>query len=115
MILYRVYPNRHRYLARWFLTICVVEVVSTVVETALIMWQLAELWKHLPLSFRISAIILHVVFSGAQLWCVKNFWDLYRVQIARGARRESNSTLEAGSGELIQPKGTVSSVVVEDI
>jgi hypothetical protein len=80
LILYRVYPDSHRYLAHWFLATYVVILLSAIAETILVMILFAQAWKIWQLSFKIAIPILHVLFTITQLDGCRIFWAMYQKQ-----------------------------------
>ncbi|OJD29837.1 uncharacterized protein BKCO1_7100024 [Diplodia corticola] len=80
IILYRVYPDDHVFLARVFKASCFTELAGTTTETAVVMWLFGSLWHRWTLAFKISTPILHVVFSAAQLWGAIIFRRMWKHQ-----------------------------------
>ncbi|KAL1643321.1 hypothetical protein SLS58_004992 [Diplodia intermedia] len=80
IILYRVYPNHHRFLARMFKVSCFTELASTTIETAIVMWLFGSLWDKWTIAFKVSTPILHVLFSAAQVWGALVFRHMWKNQ-----------------------------------
>jgi hypothetical protein len=92
LILYRVYPDRHYFLAWVFRATVACEVVGTTLETALVMWFFGALWHKWTLPFKIVTPSLHLLFTTAQLWGAWVFWQIaqreyrkYREEVMGGA------------------------------
>ena len=80
LILYRVYPTSHFFLAKLFQFTCITTFVGTVSETILVMYMFGVLWDRWPLAFKIVTPILHVAFSAAQLHGTRIFYIIWRKQ-----------------------------------
>ncbi|KAI1908589.1 hypothetical protein LOZ53_006876 [Ophidiomyces ophidiicola] len=80
IILYRIYPNDHRFLSRVFLFSCITTAVGTTCETIVIMFFLGCLWNKWLLAFKIAAPLLHCAFSAAQIHGSTVFWTMYKRQ-----------------------------------
>lgn len=88
MILYRLLPtgedhtarasNFHALMSRIFLSVAIMEVVGTILETIVVFWLWGSLWDKWTLPFRIVTPILHFLFSCAQGWGAWVFWNLSR-------------------------------------
>ena len=74
LILYRVYPERHYFLAWVFRATVICELLGTTVETILVLWIFGTLWEKWNLAFKIVTPSLHVLFTVAQLWGAWVFW-----------------------------------------
>ena len=80
LIMYRVYPTSHFFLAKLFQFTCITTFVGTISETILVMYMFGILWDRWPLAFKIITPILHVAFSAAQLHGSRIFYIIWRKQ-----------------------------------
>ncbi|CAG8935843.1 unnamed protein product [Penicillium salamii] len=80
IILYRVYPDRHRFLSRVFLLSCFTTATGTLCETVVTMWLFGSLWNRWRLAFRVVTPLLHIAFSAAQIHGSMVFYRMYRRQ-----------------------------------
>ena len=80
LILYRVYPTSHSFLANIFKFACITTLIGTVSETILIMYIFGILWNRWPLSFKILTPMLHIAFSAAQFHGTRIFYQVWRKQ-----------------------------------
>ena len=67
LILYRIYPSRHRFLQRLFGMACLLTFLGTLFETAVVMYVFASLWSRWIMAFKVVTPLLHVAFSATQL------------------------------------------------
>jgi hypothetical protein len=80
LILYRVYPTSHSFLANIFKFACITTFIGTVSETILTMYIFGILWSRWPLSFKILTPMLHIAFSAAQFHGTRIFYAMWRKQ-----------------------------------
>ncbi|KAF8903665.1 hypothetical protein CPB84DRAFT_1773855 [Gymnopilus junonius] len=80
LILYRVYPTSHSFLANVFKFACITTFIGTISETVLTMFLFGTLWHRWPLSFKILTPLLHIAFSAAQLHGTRIFFSMWRKQ-----------------------------------
>jgi len=80
MILYRVYPTSHLFLAKLFQVACITTFIGTISETILVMYMFGILWSRWPLSFKIVTPTLHLAFSAAQFHGTMIFYRLWQKQ-----------------------------------
>ena len=80
LILYRVYPTSHFFLAKMFQFTCITTFIGTISETILIMYMFGVLWDRWPLAFKIVTPLLHVAFSAAQFHGSRIFYIIWRKQ-----------------------------------
>ena len=80
LILYRVYPTSHLFLANVFKITCITTLLGTISETILIMYMFGILWDRWPLEFKIFTPILHVALSAAQIHGSRIFYIIWRKQ-----------------------------------
>ncbi|CAI7567539.1 unnamed protein product [Penicillium glandicola] len=80
IILYRIFPQWHRFLSRVFLFSCLTTALGTVAETVVTMWLFASTWDRWRLAFKVVTPVLHVAFSAAQIHGSLVFWRMYRRQ-----------------------------------
>ena len=62
------------------LSTSVLELLGTVIETALVMWLFGSLRSRWTLPFKVVTPMLHFLFSCAQLWGAYIFLQLYKSQ-----------------------------------
>ena len=98
LILYRVYPERHYFLAWVFRATVICELLGTTVETILVLWIFGTLWEKWNLAFKIVTPSLHVLFTVAQLWGAWVFWiiakkeaRIYKEQMMAQSEEQSMS------------------------
>ncbi|KAF8907293.1 hypothetical protein CPB84DRAFT_1843996 [Gymnopilus junonius] len=80
IILYRVYPDSHFFLANLFKYACITTFIGTISETILTMYLFAKLWDRWPLAFKVVTPLLHVAFSAAQFHGTRIFYAMWRKQ-----------------------------------
>lgn len=95
MILYRLLPASndqsvkalkfHALMSRIFLSVAIMELAGTTLETTLVFWLFASLWDQWTLPFLVVTPILHVLFSCAQLWGAWVFWNLSKKEARKAA------------------------------
>lgn len=95
MILYRTRQDDNVFLIKVFRSVVITEVVSTIVETGLVMWLFGSLWDRWTLAFKIATPILHVLFSAAQLWNAKVFLGLWKSQKKALAAKEQEGSFQS--------------------
>lgn len=83
MIVYRVYHDDHALLRRIFYATMALELIGTIVETAVVMWLFGSLWSKWAMALKVITPFLHLLFSAAQLW---GAWIFYKM--AKGQERE---------------------------
>ncbi|PNS17323.1 hypothetical protein CAC42_7006 [Sphaceloma murrayae] len=76
MLIYRYRPAAHGLNARVLRVVACTEVVSTTVETVVVMSLFGSLWHDWTLGLKIATPILHCLFSYAQLSGVRTFWAM---------------------------------------
>ncbi|KAJ5670737.1 uncharacterized protein N7477_006100 [Penicillium maclennaniae] len=96
IILYRVYPHRHYFLARVFLLSCITTATGTLCETIVTMWLFGSLWSRWEIAFKVATPLLHIAFSAAQIHGSLVFWRMYKRQL-RFVKEEKD--LEMGKDE----------------
>jgi hypothetical protein len=97
MIAYRLYPDDHPRLARWFSFGLVASAGFTVLETALILWFVVALRDRWTLVLKIFIPILHVLFSWAQCTNTVDFYGMRRKQVGlAGVEERGVVWMEAG-------------------
>ena len=80
LILYRIYPTSHLFLANVFKFTCITTFLGTISETILVMYMFGILWDRWPLSFKIFTPLLHVALSAAQIHGSRIFYIIWRKQ-----------------------------------
>ena len=80
LILYRVYPTSHFFLAKLFQFTCITTFFGTISETILVMYMFGVLWDRWPLAFKIATPLLHLAFSAAQFHGSRIFYIIWRKQ-----------------------------------
>ncbi|KAF7350196.1 hypothetical protein MVEN_01322600 [Mycena venus] len=80
IILYRVYPDSHRFLAMLFRVACFTTLFGTVAETIVVMYLFGQTWSRWTLPFKIATPVLHVAFSAAQFHGTRIFYRMWRKQ-----------------------------------
>ncbi|KAB8271721.1 hypothetical protein BDV30DRAFT_143280 [Aspergillus minisclerotigenes] len=80
IILYRIFPNRHRFLKRLFLLSCVTTALGTTCETIVIFFLFGSLWDRWQIAFKVVTPLLHIAFSAAQVHGSVVFWKMYKRQ-----------------------------------
>ncbi|KAH7060805.1 hypothetical protein B0J12DRAFT_737102 [Macrophomina phaseolina] len=94
IILYRIYPERHAFLAMVFRVGCITVVAGTTAETAVIMWLFGSLWSRWTLVFKVMTPILHVIFTAAQLWGAIVFYRMRKRQLKQIGEEDGLSTAQ---------------------
>ena len=80
LILYRVYPTSHLFLATVFKVTCIITFLGTISETILVMYMFGSLWDRWPLSFKVFTPLLHVALSAAQVHGTRIFYIIWKKQ-----------------------------------
>lgn len=80
IILYRVYPDSHHFLANLFRVACLTTFIGTISETIVTMYLFGQLWHRWDLSFKIATPILHIAFSAAQFHGTRIFYAMWKKQ-----------------------------------
>ncbi|KAJ7648283.1 hypothetical protein DFH06DRAFT_1209872 [Mycena polygramma] len=80
IILYRVYPDSHHFLAALFRAACITTLIGTTAETVVVMYLFGQLWSRWTLAFKITTPVLHVAFSAAQFHGTRIFYRLWQKQ-----------------------------------
>ncbi|KAB8250622.1 hypothetical protein BDV35DRAFT_67006 [Aspergillus flavus] len=80
IILYRIFPNRHRFLKRLFLLSCITTALGTTCETIVIFFLFGSLWDRWQIAFKVVTPLLHIAFSAAQVHGSVVFWKMYKRQ-----------------------------------
>ncbi|KAJ6625976.1 hypothetical protein B0H10DRAFT_567890 [Mycena sp. CBHHK59/15] len=96
IILYRVYPTSHRFLASLFQAACFTTLLGTTAETIVVMYLFGQLWERWDLSFKVITPILHIAFSCAQLHGTRIFYKMWKKQqrIIREQDAEKTAAME---------------------
>lgn len=76
MIIYRIHNSNFLLLSRIFYMTMALELLGTIIETAIVMWLFGSLWDKWTLSLKIATPILHILFSAAQLWGAFIFYKM---------------------------------------
>lgn len=108
MIIYRLLPpsdimsaralQAHAIMSRIFLSVAVMEITGTVLETTVVFWLWGSLWDKWTLPFKIVTPVLHLLFSCAQLWGAWVFWNLSKKEARKAAGLIAAGPL-SGKGE----------------
>ena len=80
MVLYRVYPTSHQFLANIFKAACITTFIGTISETIVIMYMFGILWNQWSLSFKIMTPVLHLAFAAGQLHGTRNLYAIWKKQ-----------------------------------
>ncbi|KAJ7589463.1 hypothetical protein C8J56DRAFT_1076052 [Mycena floridula] len=78
IILYRLYPDNHKFLRKVFRVACFSTLFGTISETIMIFVLFGSLWQKRTIEFKILTLILHCVFTAAQLHGSRVFWEMYK-------------------------------------
>ncbi|KAJ7587398.1 hypothetical protein C8J56DRAFT_1081601 [Mycena floridula] len=78
IVLYRLYPNNHKFLRKVFRVACFSTLFGTLSETIMIFVLFGSLWQKWTIEFKILTPILHCVFTAAQLHGSRVFWKMYK-------------------------------------
>ncbi|PSN71415.1 hypothetical protein BS50DRAFT_608307 [Corynespora cassiicola Philippines] len=107
IVLYRVYPNDHKFLIKVFRFSCISTFAGTVIETITVMWLFGSLWSRWTLPFRVVTPILHIVFSAAQIWGSWNFrcmWVKQKKLLREQEKDEEQSTQAVATSPYRRPE-----------
>lgn len=95
MILYRLLPAAdnvstkalrfHALMSRIFLSVAIMELAGTTLETTVVFWLFASLWDQWTLPFKVVTPLLHLLFSCAQLWGAWVFWNLSKKEARKAS------------------------------
>lgn len=78
LILYRIHPTSHSFIAKVFKIACITTFIGTISETILVIYMFAVLWHRWPLAFKIVTPTLHIAFSAAQFHGTRIFYVMWR-------------------------------------
>lgn len=111
MILYRLLPASdnvsakalrfHALMSRIFLSVAIMELAGTTLETTVVFWLFASLWDQWTLPFKVVTPLLHLLFSCAQLWGAWVFWNLSKKEA-----RKASALIKRGSA-VVSEEGLV--------
>jgi len=100
IILYRVYPNEHKFLRKLFRTAAITTFTGTMAETILTMYLFGSLWNRWTIAFKVTTPMLHILFMSAQLWGTWCLYKMYQKQTRIIRKKEGRiEDLEAGPKE----------------
>lgn len=91
IILYRVYPDRHRFLKMLFKAAMITTLTGTTAETILTMYLFGILWNRWTIAFKLTTPMLHLLFMSCQLWGSYNFYRMYKRQQRIINKKESKA------------------------
>jgi len=111
IILYRVYPNSHAFLAKIFRLAMVTTLIGTTSETILTMFLFGSLWHRWTIAFKVTTPMLHVLFASAQLWGSWNFYKMWQKQKRLIAQKQDGFDMEASLKNV--PNTKEQSLIVE--
>ncbi|KAJ7877870.1 hypothetical protein B0H13DRAFT_2235850 [Mycena leptocephala] len=97
IILYRVYPDSHRFLAALFRVACFTTLLGTITETIVAMYLFGQLWSRWTLPFKIATPVLHIAFSATQFHGTRIFYRMWRKQAKIVRDQQDAKKLEEGS------------------
>lgn len=116
MIIYRLMPapddmsaralQIHGLMSRIFLSVAIMEITGTVLETTVVFWLFASLWEKWTLPFLVVTPILHLLFSCAQIWGAWVFWNLSKKEARKAA-----GLLKSGPMPVEEPTGVAEEFV----
>lgn len=105
IILYRVYPNSHRFLKKLFKAAMITTLLGTTAETILTMYLFGSLWDRWTIAFKVATPMLHILFMSCQLWGSYNFYKMYRRQQRFIAKEDKADDVEQQSDRIeLEPK-----------
>ena len=102
IVLYRIYPTSHTFLAKVFGLACFLTLMGTLWETIVTMYLFGSLWDRWIIAFKIVTPLLHMAFSAAQLhgsWIFYKMWRKERrliYQEKAASRNEERVVAAAG-------------------
>ena len=100
IVLYRVYPDSHSFLASLFRAACITTFVGTITETIVAFYLFGQLWSHWELAFKIVTPILHIAFSAAQLHGTRIFYRMWQKQKCLIRDQQDKEKQEVKEGQL---------------
>lgn len=125
MILYRLLPSAdefsarahhfHVLMSRIFLSVAIMEVAGTTLETIVVFWLFGSLWNKWTLPFKVVTPILHFLFSCAQGWGAWVFWQLSKKEARKAAGLLTSGMLpldEESTGKSLQSDTHTASITV---
>lgn len=80
IVVYRLQSGRHLLLKRLFLTTFIIQSVSIITQTGVVIWLLVTYWDKWLFGLKISSPILHTLFSLAQMHGAGITYKLYKKQ-----------------------------------
>ncbi|KAJ5390855.1 uncharacterized protein N7496_001923 [Penicillium cataractarum] len=104
IVLYRIWPNRHKFLSTVFLLSCFTTAAGTTCETIVTMWLFGTLWNQWQIAFKVATPLLHIAFSAAQIHGSMVFWRMYKKQrkLLREEEERADSFKEGNIGIALQ-------------
>lgn len=106
LILYRIYPTSHAFLASTFRIACITTLIGTISETILAMYFFGLLWDRWSLGFKISTPMLHLAFSAAQFHGTRIFYVIWKKQERlMGKGDDTEKAVREGEREDIEEDG----------
>lgn len=107
IILYRVYPDSHKFLSRVFFIAMITTFGGTLFETAVVMYLFGSLWTKWTIAFKIVTPLLHLAFAATQFHGTRVFRQLWKKQ-ERLLREEEEARLAREDGlSVVAPKQEV--------
>jgi hypothetical protein len=96
IVLYRIYPTSHSFLAKVFRLACFSTLVGTICETIVTMYLFGSLWDRWTIAFKVVTPLLHIAFSAAQLHGTWIFFKMWRKEKRLLSREKDISVQEEG-------------------
>ncbi|KAF8212793.1 hypothetical protein K438DRAFT_1915725 [Mycena galopus ATCC 62051] len=109
IILYRVHPDEHHFLAKLFRAAFLTTLLGTISETIVAMYLFGQLWPRWTTAFRVSTPILHIAFSVAQLHGTRIFYTMWKKQ--ERILHEPRKDTEIGMGDEDQGAELIAAVL----
>lgn len=96
IVLYRIYPTSHGFLANVFRVACYSTFIGTIGETIVTMYLFGSLWNRWTVAFKIVTPVLHIAFAAAQLHGSMIFYKMWKKE--QRLMRQDKNDLELENG-----------------
>lgn len=95
IIIHRVHPDDHVKFRNWSRAACIGTGIGTFIETIVVMYLFGSYWDRWNVEFKVLTPILHLIFSAAQVWGTKNYWQMWQQANGRLGRSKRKDDEEA--------------------
>lgn len=122
IIVHRVHPDNDAKFRNWSRAACIGTGIGTIIETIVVMYLFGKFWDRWSLEFKVLTPILHLIFSAAQVWGTKNYWQMWQAaqkKMGLSRRKDDDEGRVEGKHERDQlappPSSSSGSEVTEEV